>query len=187
MAFHPTHWRAALTGFAMIPALCSGAFAQATLYESQARAAFVYNFARYVEWPERVFASREAPLVICVLGRDALGAAMTALESRQVQGRPVKVRAGVTVEDVHGCHVVFVSDLDGRRLVATLRSLAAQSVLTVSDLDGFIDAGGAIGIVRGDDRLQFEVNRGVLDRAQLKASSNLLRLARNLADAKARN
>ena len=157
------------------------------LYEPQAKAAFVYNFARYIEWPERLFASREAPLVICVLGRDAFGAALTALESRQVQGRPVKVRGGITGDDARGCHVVFVSDLDGRRLVPILRSLAGQSVLTVSDVDGFIDAGGAIGIVHGEERLQFEINRSVLERAQLKASSNLLKLARNLSDLKGRN
>lgn len=132
-------------------------------------------------------ASREAPLVICVPGRDAFGAALTVLESRQVQSRPVKVRAGVMGDDARGCQVVFVSDLDGWRLVPLLRSLAAQSALTVSDVGGFIDADGAIGIVHGEERLQFEVNRSALERAQLKASSNLLKLARKLSDLKGRN
>ncbi|MEF8711286.1 MAG: YfiR family protein [Candidatus Accumulibacter propinquus] len=68
-----------------------------------------------------------------------------------------------------------------------LRTLAGQAVLTVSDADGFIDVGGAIGIVQGEGRLQFEVNRQALEQAQLKASSNLLKLARNLANFKGKN
>jgi len=83
--------------------------------------------------------------------------------------------------------VLFIAESESRRLALTLRAVAGQPLLTVSDADAFIDAGGAIGIVRGDGRLQFEVNRAALDQAQLKASSNLLQLARNLSEAKGRN
>ncbi len=159
----------------------------AQISEAQAKVAFLLNFARYVEWPERAFPARDAPLNVCVIGRDSLGTALAALESRQVQGRPIKVRRGVSLEDFRGCHLVFVSDSEERRLVPTLRALAGHPVLTVGDTDGFIDAGGAIGIVAGEDRLQFEVNRAALDQAQLKAGSQLLKLARNLADARPRN
>ena len=158
----------------------------AQISEAQAKVAFLLNFARYVEWPDKAFPSREAPLVFCVVGRDSLGTAIQSLETRQVQGRPVRLRRGVTTEDARGCHVVFVADSEERRLVPTLRALAGQPVLTVGDVEGFIDAGGAIGIVAGDDRLQFEINRAALEQAQLKAGSQLLKLARNLADARSR-
>jgi hypothetical protein len=82
---------------------------------------------------------------------------------------------------------VFVADSEQRRLAQTLRSLAGEPILTVSDIEGFIDVGGSIGIVQGEQRLEFEVNRDALDQAQLKASSNLLKLARNLANLKGRN
>jgi hypothetical protein len=183
----PKCWWVPLASVAAALWLSPSASAQATSTEQQVKAGFVLNFARYVEWPERVFAARDAPLVICILGRDNFGAAMTALEGRQVQGRPVKLRRGVAIEDMRGCHVVFVSESEDRRLVPTLHSLAGQPILTVSDMEGFIDAGGAIGIVQGEDRLQFEINRSALDQAQLKASSNLLKLARNVADLKGRN
>ncbi|MGB0126626.1 MAG: YfiR family protein, partial [Rhodocyclaceae bacterium] len=124
---------------------------------------------------------------ICVLGRDVFGAALTAVENRQAQGHPLKVRVGITAETARGCHVVFVADSEQRRIAPTLRALASEPILTVSDIDGFIDAGGAIGIVQGEQRLEFEINRDALDQAQLKASSNLLRLARNLANLKGRN
>lgn len=179
-------WRSAPTLIATALALCSAAIAQ-PLPEAQAKAAFVLNFARYIEWPEQVFTSRSAPLMICVIGRDTLGAPLTALESREVQGRPVRIRRAVPIDDVSGCHVAFISESEERHLAQTLHMLASQPVLTVSDVDGFIDAGGAIGIVRGEERLQFEINRNALDQAKLKASSLLLRLARNLSDQKGKN
>lgn len=187
MALTVPRWRVFLLAWVASLLACGTACAQQPLPEQQAKAAFVFNFARYVEWPEQAFASREAPIVICVLGRDVFGSALTAVESRQAQNRPLKVRTGVTAETARGCHVAFVADSEQRRLSPTLRALPNEPILTVSDIDGFIDVGGAIGIVQGDQRLEFEVNRDALNRAQLKASSDLLRLARNLANLKKRN
>ena len=162
---------AGLTGVA----LCH---AQASVSEVDVKAALVFNFARYVEWPERAFASREAPLVLCVIGRDRFGSAFTALDGRKLQSRLLKVRVGVTPEDSKGCHVAFIGDATERQVQLALRAVAGQPVLTVGDSEGFIDSGGAIGIVQGEQRLQFEISRTALDQAQLKASSQLLKLAR---------
>jgi nitrogen regulatory protein PII-like uncharacterized protein len=161
-------------------ALLATAAAEPTLTEAQAKAAFVLNFARYIEWPASAFPQRDTPVVTCLVGRDVLGAALAALEGRAVQGRPLKVRRGVAPDEMHGCHVVVIGDAEERRVVPILRALAGQAVLTVGDSERFIDLGGAIGIVAGDERLQFEVNRGALDQAQLKAGAGLLKLARNL-------
>lgn len=151
---------------------------QAPLSEAELKAALVFNFARYVEWPERAFVSREAPIVFCAVGRDRLGAAFAALDGRKLQNRVAKVRTGVAADDTRGCHVVFVAELPERQFAAMLRGLAGQPVLTVGEAENFIDSGGAIGIVQGEQRLQFEVNRSALEQAQLKASSQLLKLAR---------
>jgi hypothetical protein len=157
-----------------------GALAQPVVTEAQLKAAFVLNFARYVEWPASAFPARETPVQACVLGRETLAAALVDLESRPVQGRTLRVRRVATNDELRGCHVVFVGDGDDRRVAATLRALAGQPVLTVGDSDRFLDVGGAIAIVHGDDRLQFEISRPALERAGLKASAYLLRLARNL-------
>jgi len=153
---------------------------QAPLSEAQAKAAFILNFARYVEWPAAAFATRESPVVACLVERAALLGALTALEGRMVQGRPLKVRRSSGADDLRGCHVVFIGEADERRIVPLLHALAGQPVLTVGDADRFVDLGGAIGIVLGDERLQFEVNRGALEQAQLKASASLLKLARSV-------
>ena len=153
---------------------------QAPLTEAQAKAAFILNFARYVEWPATAFTSREAPVVACLIERSTLLGALGALEGRLVQGRPLKVRRSSGGDDLHGCHVVFIGEAEERRIVPLLRALASQPVLTVGDAERFIDLGGAIGIVAGDERLQFEVNRTALEQAQLKASASLLKLARSV-------
>lgn len=145
------------------------------------------NFARYVEWPENSFLNPTDPLQLCLLGRDTLGGALSALESKQVSNRPVRTRIAMTVDEVRGCHVVFISDSEERRVVPLLRSLAERPVLTVSDIGGFAEAGGGIGIVQGDTRLQFDVNRRALEHAKLKASSQLLKLARTLVDSSGKN
>lgn len=179
--------RLLLTASLLVASALPGAAIAQPLPEAQAKAAFVLNFARYVEWPEQVFASRIASMTICIIGRDTLGPALIALENREIQGRPVKTRRLLNIEEVNGCHLVFISESEERHLAQTLHSLANQPVLTVSDIDGFIDAGGAIGIVRGEERLQFEINRNALNQAKLKASSLLLRLARNLSEHKGKN
>ena len=154
--------------------------AQPALTEAQAKAGFVLNFARYVEWPGAAFATRESPLVACLLDRDAMVGALSALEGRLVQGRPLKVRRSSGADDTRGCHLVFIGEAEERRVVPVLRALAGQPVLTIGDADHFVDLGGAIGIVLGEERLQFEVNRGALEQAQLKASASLLKLARSV-------
>lgn len=176
---HRRRWRLVLATACM--ALLGLARAQPpTLPEPDVKAGLVFNFARYVEWPAAAFGSADAPFVICLMSHDRFGPAFAALEGRSLKGRRVRVRLGVAVDEGLGCHVAFLADMPPRGLAPAARTLAAQGVLAVSDLDGFIDAGGAIGIIPGEDRLQFEINRDALDRASLNASSQLLKLAHAL-------
>lgn len=171
-------WRSAALWLAAL-GCAIGSPAQTALTESQAKASALFNFARYVEWPERAFSSREAPFVFCVAGRDDLPAAATTLEGRVLNGRPTQLRRVLGVEELRGCHALYVGESEERRLLPMLRALAGTPVLTVGDLNGFIDTGAAVGIVFEEGRLRFDINRAALEQAQLRASSNLLRLARN--------
>ena len=176
-----TRWRCAL---ALAIGLGNTAHAQQGLSEAEAKAAFVYNFARLVEWPRAAFATPESPLAICLLGRDPVEASLPSLEKKRVKERRIEVRAIANVEDSQSCQVVYFAASETRRLPQMLHSLAGRPVLTISDTEAFIDLGGAIGLVYDDNRLQFEINRQTLFQAQLTASSNLLKLARNLIDVK---
>ena len=181
---HRYRWLRTLALAMLASTLGVGAHAQQGLSEAEVKAAFVYNFARLVDWPQSVFANRDAPLLICLLGRDPVDNALPSLEKKRVKDRRIEVRAIGSVDEGLACHVLYLGASEARRLTPTLHSLASRPVLTISDIEGFIDLGGAIGLVYDDNRLQFEVNRQTLMQAQLTASSNLLKLARNLIDAR---
>ena len=171
-------WWRPVFGLLILLGLLSSVEAQSPVPEQQLKAAFVLNFIRYIEWPEKVFSAKDSPIVLCRLGRDDGDIPLASLDGRKAQERIIKVRFDVGADNARGCHAVFFGEADSRRASAMLRSLTGMPVLTISDVEGFIDQGGAIGIVRGDERMQFEINRSVLDRSQLKASSQLLKLAR---------
>lgn len=173
---------------ALTAAFCGGPAVlgqQAALSDQQLRAAYVLNFLRYVDWPERVFPTPDAPLILGVLGNEA-AAGFAGIAGKVVRGHPVTVRTVSGSDEARGCHALYFPEQDARRFVSLLRSLQNAPVLTVSDVEGFVDIGGMIGLVHADNRLQFEVNLGGLGQAQLKASSQLLRLARNVVETRSR-
>ncbi len=168
--------------FAFLAALCLGGSLGWTATppgEYQIKAAYLLNFARYVEWPAARLPSG-ATLRLCVLGRDPFGGALAGLEGRLVNGHEVRVRQMDSIEPAVDCHLVFVADSEERRVGPILRGLAAHGVLTVSDIDGFAEAGGGIGLVVEDSRVRFDINQAALLRDGLRASSQLLRLGRNV-------
>jgi len=151
--------------------------------EYRIKAAYLLNFARYVEWP----AARlpiGSPLRLCVLGRDPFGGALIGLEGRQVNGHEMRLHQIEGVDQAGGCHLVFIADSEARRFGLLLRGLAGKGVLSVSDADGFAEAGGSIGLVVEDGRVRFDINQATLQRDGLKASSQLLRLGRRVLGVK---
>jgi hypothetical protein len=160
--------------------LAGAASADSGISEEQLKAAFVFNFAKYVEWPAELSASG-APVVACAVGGDTLAQALQSFDGRAVSGRNFQLRRLFAPEDHASCNVVILSDMGPHRMEEVLRRLPSQGVLTISDIEGFTDAGGMIGMVRVGDRLQFDINHAALQRANLKASSQLLKLARNLS------
>lgn len=167
-----------LSGLLALCALGLPAVGRGQVPEPQLRAAFVLNFVRYIEWPDKAFAAKDSPIVLCMAGREEGVVALSSLDGRKVQERTIRVRLEVGAEAARSCQVVYIGEAEARRGAALVRSLQSLPILTVSDAEGFIDSGGAIGIVSGEQRLQFEINRTALDKAQLKASSQLLKLAR---------
>jgi YfiR/HmsC-like len=152
--------------------------AEAAPDESAVQAAFVLNFAKFTEWPPAGTATRQAAMQLCQFGaREELSLAFRALEGRLLQGAPLQWRKVGRPDEVRGCHVLFVAEPG-----LSLASLGGQPVLTVSDLPGFAQQGGVIGLVRQSGRLRFEVNRGAAQTAGLRLSADLLTLATSVLD-----
>jgi hypothetical protein len=147
--------------------------------EYDLKAAFLYNLASFVEWPQSAFASPDAPFVIGVLGNDPFGPVLDEIVRHEFVARhPFDVRRFRRVEEVADCHLLFVAPSEARRVPEILRRLRGRPVLTVSDLPAFVQAGGMIGIGRRDDHLELFVNPPAVQAAALTVSSKLLELAR---------
>jgi hypothetical protein len=152
--------------------------------EYQLKAAFLFNFAKFVEWPAASFSDPRSPFVICILGADPFGHAMDdALLGKMIGERGVAIERSKELADARHCQMVFVSSSEKSRVAEILDGLKGTSTLVVGETEGFAAAGGMIQFVLEDNRVRFLINTDATDRAGLKVSSKLLSLARLVHDA----
>jgi hypothetical protein len=154
----------------------------ASLAESEIKAAFMYNFAKFVQWPDAAFAQPQSPLILCVMGEDGFGPALETIDHKLAQGHELQVRRRIRLEDAKSCHILFVADSERTRLAAVLHSVSGASVLTVSDIDRFAELGGVIGLYNVDNKLRFSINPEQARSASLQVNSQLLKLAKIVHD-----
>jgi len=150
-----------------------------TLTEYEVQAAFLYNFAKFVEWPPEVLKSSGDTFTLCVTGADPFGNDLDdELSGKMVRDKKLALKRIMQSKDISTCQVLFVSASEDNRLGALLSKINGLPVLTVSDMDRFIDRGGMIGFSMDDNRVRFSVNLAAADKAGLKISSQVLKLAK---------
>jgi len=160
--------------FAAAPAICQ----VGTPSEDQVKAAYLYNFGRYIKWPPTAATDQERAFTICVFSEDPFGATLDAELSRQVlNGKPVVIKRIGKPQDASGCRIAFIHMAQNDRLQEILASLNQNSVLTVSDMPDFLRRGGMIQFVLHDERVRFEINLTTAASARLTVSSELLKVA----------
>jgi len=146
--------------------------------EYDVKAAYLFNFGKFVKWPAAKQARRGEPFNICVLGQDRFGGALERVTSGEaINGSPVGIRRLTTPEEAASCQIVFVDKSEERRMPMLLPQLERANVLTVSDMPGFSDHGGMIQFLLAGDRVRFEVNLSAAEKAGLSLSSDLLKVA----------
>jgi hypothetical protein len=161
--------------------MCPRSLAADASSEYDVKAAFVLNFARFVEWPEAAFANRSAPLIIAVAGVDPFdGRLERVVRDKTINAHPLTVRPSSATADFKGVNVLFISASERQRAPAIIKTLVGASVLTVSDLDSFCSMGGIIQLTNQEQRIRFEVNLFAAQHAGLTVSSKLLGLARTV-------
>lgn len=142
------------------------------------KAAMMYNFTRFIEWPPAAWKSSQDPLVIGVLG---VGPASQIIEDtlrgKSYAGREIHVTHLHSISGIPQCQMLFVTTSEKKHLPDILRAAQAVGVLTVSDIAGFVDKGGMIGFFLEDKRLRFEIAPTALGQVGITASSKLLNLA----------
>jgi hypothetical protein len=145
--------------------------------EEQVKAAYLYNFTRYVEWPARAFAGPQDPIVICLLSSARFAEIVGAtVRGRRSQNRPVRVVRLRGSTPLRGCHLAFL-EAEARGADDWLRALRDSAVLSVGEGDGFLAGGGVVAFVIEDETVRFEVDAAAARRAGLEISSRVLALA----------
>jgi hypothetical protein len=163
----------------VIPAASTSLGQGAPSRENQVKAAFIYNFAQFVEWPDDAFLGNGAPFVVGVLGDGALHATLEqALKGKTAGGREFAVRYFARTADITRCHILFVGASEQGRAAEVIQKVSHQGTLTVGDFDGFTAAAGVVRFMTEDNKLRFEVNVDAANDERLRVSSKLLKLAR---------
>ncbi len=149
----------------------------AGLPEYTVKAAFVYNFARFTEWPDAAFKDAESPLRLCVLGQDPFDGALNTIAGKTIGDRELLVSYPIWASEVRNCHILFISEAAGNRLTEIVTHLDGSPVLTIGDTPDIARSGGIIGLENVENRIRFQVNLDAAQRSGLRLSSRILDLA----------
>jgi hypothetical protein len=149
---------------------------------SALKAAFLYNFANFAEWPVSALAPKQ-PLLLCVIGDNAVADALEqTINRRTVDDHELTVEVIKPDGPIRACHLLYVSGLDRKQSVQLLASLKNSPTLTVGDGERFAEMGGVAQLIAENDRMKFAVNTAAARRARLEISSKLLSLAKIVKD-----
>lgn len=146
--------------------------------EYEIKAAYLYNFINYIDWPENTFPAAGGTIIIGVVGQSPFGAALEVLNGKQVKGRTVALKQITDMKDLDQCQIVFINSSEKSRLPELLDKLKDLRILTVSEIDGFAQQGGVINFISERNKVRFEINPDAAHRLGLNISSELLKLAK---------
>lgn len=147
--------------------------------EAEVKAAFLYNFAKFVEWPTNAFTSDAAPLRVAVFGDDEFTTKLSMLLSdKKAHGRSFEVKKITNPQDAKNFHMVFVGSAESKRALLVLEAVKKSPVLTIGETDEFLDYGGMIMFYFEDAQLRFDINPEPAEKVKLVISSKLLRLGK---------
>ncbi|MES2071416.1 MAG: YfiR family protein [Pseudomonadota bacterium] len=147
--------------------------------ENQLKAALIYNFVLFTEWPRASLPDGD-PLILCVAKNTVVTEALGQLEQKPIAGHAVKIKAWSENDDWQACKVVYIENDERFRLPQIRKKLEGLSVLIISDKPGAIDEGAMIAIAVENNRFIFDINASAAHQARLNISSKLLRLARKV-------
>lgn len=155
--------------------------------EYKVKAAFLYNFAQYVEWPEERFKDKQAPIVLGVLGKDPFGRQLDeTIKGKKIGERSFEVVRIKSPAEATGCHMLFIPATDAPWLREVLKECGGKSVLLVGESTDFSASGGCINFYVDSGKVRFELNVDAAKRSRLEVSSKLLKVARLVKDKEVR-
>ena len=163
---------------ALIGITAGVALAQGAPQEYQVKAAFLYKFASFVEWPGDAFSQTGGTFVIAVVGDDPFGSHLEkTVDGKTIDGKKILIKRFKRAGDMQTCHILFISRSETGKIPQILDRLGKSSTLTVSDTGQFLQRGGMINFIIDDKKVKFEINPDAAERTRLKISSKLLSVA----------
>ena len=181
----PLRIRRCLAGLSLQIAILPGiAFPQSSaVSDYQVKAAYLYNFAKFVEWPSDQFGSQSAAFRFCVLDDDSFEAALNQIvKDKTVAGRSIQIVHVHSPEQSRNCHILFVNSSHRNDWQQLIKTLHDTSVLTVGEAKGFVEQGGMIDFILQDNHVHFEVNHRAAADAGLHISARLLSVAKRVVE-----
>jgi len=146
--------------------------------EYQVKAAFLYNFAKFVEWPPGTFSSPSDPIGICIAGMNPFGSTLdTMVQGKKMGERVFAVRRIPDTQQAKECQILFIGGTEWKRLRSLLDALKGAAILTVGETDDFTAAGGMIAFQLAGPRVRIQIDLETAEHSRLKISSKLLSLA----------
>jgi hypothetical protein len=146
--------------------------------EYEVKAAFLYNIAKFVEWPQGAFANPTDPIRICIAGENPFGSTLeNMVQGKKLGDRAFVVRRLPDTQDAHRCQILFIGAAEWKRTRAMPEGLQRHGVLTVGETDDFTALGGIIGFKLDGARVRIQIALETAERAKLRISSKLLNLA----------
>lgn len=141
------------------------------------KAAFLYNFAKFVEWPADAFVDDHSPITLCILGQDPFGEALDSIKNKTIRGRELMIKQHANIENLESCHMLFISQSEKNNLSRIFEKINGWNVLTLGDMENFTQDGGIINLITRENKIRFEININAAQHSNLKISSQLLKLA----------
>ncbi len=161
----------------------ASATAAQSVSDYQVKAAYIYNFAKFIEWPAQEFSTPAAPMRFCVLNDQLFEVELNrVVKGRSIAGHPVEVVQVQATEQARSCHILFINSVEDRQTERVLETLRTNSVLTVGEAENFIPEGGIINFILKDNRVQFQINHKAATAAGLYISSRLLAVAQRVLE-----
>lgn len=146
--------------------------------EYKIKAVYLYNFLKFTEWTNKDYPDTYETIRITILDEDPFGDAFDPLEGREIKGKKLQITRISSIQELETCHLLYVNTLDKDRLKRVFALLGDSSVVTVGETEQFTKLGGIIGFFIEEDAVQFAINLTAADRAGIKFSSQLLKIAK---------
>lgn len=163
---------------AVLLALAAAGYGYAASDADRVKAAFVFNFIKFVEWPAESFDDPDAPIYVCVWGTKSTSALLATLHDKTAKSRAIHVLYTRDAGKLARCHVLYVSKSSAGAYRSIIRGISGRSILSISDISEFAENGGLIGLYRSDNQMRFAINLKATQASGLRMSSTLLKFGK---------